>query len=290
MIINVDTLLHHPHIRHYQMLIEQALEEDAGQGDLTSIIFIDSAKTATFHIIAREAGILCGSIIAQAVCKTVSPAIEVVMHYQDGKAVNAGDIILSMSGYAQQLLVAERICLNFLSYLSGIATATAACVNAVHGTKAQILDTRKTLPAYRHLAKYAVRCGGGRNHRLHLGDGVMVKDNHIALCGSLADAVAQARMHTPMLTRIEVECDTFSQVEAALHAGADMIMLDNMNLEDMRRAVDFVAGRVALEASGNVTLERLPAIAATGVDYISLGSLTHSVKALDFGMDHTDNR
>jgi nicotinate-nucleotide pyrophosphorylase (carboxylating) len=277
--------LHHPEYSSYAALIERAFAEDVGHGDITTNSFIDAEATMNCKIVARQDCTLSGVQIARQLFHAKSPDIAVTLHKQDGERANKGDAIISIAGNARSVLIAERIALNFMSYLSGIATHTAACVAAVQGTHAQILDTRKTLPAYRDLAKYAVRCGGGRNHRMRLDDGVMLKDNHIAIAGNIVKAVKQVRAHVPALTKIEVECDTLAQVEQALAAHADVIMLDNMDCDTMKKAVLLVAGRVPLEASGNMTLDRLAEVAATGVNYISLGALTHSVKAVDFGLD-----
>ena len=272
-----------PH--HYLSLIEQGLKEDIGNGDITSLLFIAPDQQMRMAMVAREAMVVCAGEIASATFKTIDPALSIHILVPDGSYVKAGQQLITVSGNARSILAAERTALNFISYLSGIATATHACVQAVAGTRATILDTRKTLPGYRSLAKYAVRCGGGRNHRLRLDDGVMVKDNHIAIMGSLKDAIAHARAHVPALTKIEVECDTLSQVRDALIVGADVIMLDNMSVEQVREAVALVAGRVPLEASGGMHLSNIRAYAEAGVDYISLGSLTHSVKNADIGLD-----
>ncbi len=277
--------LHHPDYDTYAHLIDLALEEDIGRGDLTTNAFIDENATMQCAIVARQHCTICGVQIAEDVFYNLSDDVMVEIHMADGTRAKPKDAIITISGNAHDILMAERVALNFMSYLSGIATFTAACVDAVKGTNTQILDTRKTLPAYRDLAKYAVRCGGGKNHRMRLDDGVMLKDNHIAVAGNIQNAVVQARAHIPALTKIEVECDTLEQVNEAIAARADVIMLDNMDNATMREAVALVAGRIPLEASGNMTLARLPEVAATGVDFISLGALTHSVKAVDFGLD-----
>jgi nicotinate-nucleotide pyrophosphorylase (carboxylating) len=269
----------------YLTLIQQGLAEDVGRGDITSQIFIGADAQTRTAMVAREALVVCGTEIAWATFHAVDASLKVTVQTKDGQAATAGTALLTIEGNARAILAAERTALNLLSYLSGIATQTKRCVEAVAGTGVTILDTRKTLPAYRTLAKYAVRCGGGRNHRLRLDDGVMLKDNHIALAGNIAHAVAHARNAVPALTKIEVECDTLAQVLEAVEARADVIMLDNMNVEQVREAVALVAGRISLEASGGMTLQTIRAYAETGIDFISLGSLTHSVMNVDIGLD-----
>jgi nicotinate-nucleotide pyrophosphorylase (carboxylating) len=275
----------HPNIDSYLLLIRQGLREDIGYGDLTSNIFISSDAVATYVLNARQDLVLCGVEIAQATFLEQNNALQIELIANDGDFLQAGSSIMRISGVAWDLLAAERTALNFLQYLSGIATFTAKCVDELKGTGVQLLDTRKTLPAYRTLAKYAVRCGGGRNHRLRLDDGVMLKDNHIAIAGDLQTAISQARSNTPALTKIEVECDSLAQVEAALKAGAEVIMLDNMDIATIQQAVKLVAGKVPLEISGGVRFENLKEYAKTGVQFISMGALTHSVKSVDIGMD-----
>ena len=276
---------HHPNYERYVHLIDLAVKEDVGRGDVTTNAFIDERSDMTCSIVARQNCVISGARIARDVFHFISQDIAVQCHIKDGEHAVDRDVVLSLSGNARHILKAERIALNFMSYLSGIASLTAQCVDAVKHTSTHILDTRKTLPAYRDLAKYAVRCGGGKNHRMRLDDGVMLKDNHIAVAGNIQQAVMQARACVPALTKIEVECDTIEQVKEAITAQADVIMLDNMDNTTMREAVELVARRIPLEASGNMTLERLPEVAETGVDFISLGALTHSVKAVDFGLD-----
>ncbi len=276
----------HPSEAEYLPLIMQGLKEDIGLGDLTSNIFIADDAVATCEINARTPLVLCGAKIAKQTFLQHDATIQIEALHHDGAHLSQGETIMRISGNARALLTAERTALNFLQYLSGIASFTAQCVAELEGTGAELLDTRKTLPTYRSLAKYAVRCGGGRNHRLRLDDGVMLKDNHIAIAGDLVKAVLFAKMHTPALTKIEVECDTLEQVELALQAGADVIMLDNMDLEMVKAAVVHVAGRVPLEVSGGVGLHNLRQYALAGVQFISMGALTHSVKAADIGMDY----
>ncbi len=273
-----------PH--HYMSLITEGLREDIGYGDLTSTLFITSEQRMRVDMVARAPLVVCGIDIAKATFEAMDETLEVTLRISDGQPAERGQTLLQVQGNARAILSAERTALNFIGYLSGIATAASHCVHVLAGTKTQVLDTRKTLPAYRALAKYAVRCGGGHNHRIRLDDGVMLKDNHIALMGSVIDAVSHARAHIPVLTRIEVECDTLAQVEEALRAGVDIIMLDNMSVAQVREAVALVAGRVPLEASGGMTLSTIRAYAEAGVNYISLGSLTHSVMNADIGLDH----
>ncbi len=276
----------HPSESEYLPLIMQGLKEDIGMGDLTTNIFIADDAVATCEINARTPLVLCGAKIAKQTFLQHDATIQIEALHHDGAHLSQGETIMRLHGNARALLTAERTALNFLQYLSGIASFTAQCVAELEGTGAELLDTRKTLPTYRHLAKYAVRCGGGRNHRLRLDDGVMLKDNHIAIAGDLVKAVLFAKMHTPALTKIEVECDTLEQVKLALQAGADVIMLDNMDLEMVKAAVVHVAGRAPLEVSGGVGLHNLRQYALAGVQFISMGALTHSVKAADIGMDY----
>ncbi len=272
----------------YRPIIQAALLEDIGYGDITSNAFIAPDAQACCQIVAREAVCLSGSDIAAETFTFHDATLQVECHADDGAMLEGGDEVLTVSGNARAILAAERTALNMLSYLSGIATYTHHCVQRVAGTGVTLLDTRKTLPLYRDLAKYAVRCGGGHNHRMRLDDGVMVKDNHIAIAGGIKAALTQARRLVPALTKIEIECDTLEQVREAVSAGVDMIMLDNMDVSQVMEAVEYVAGRVPLEVSGGMTLETIEAYAKAGVTYISLGSLTHSVKAVDFGLDYQD--
>jgi nicotinate-nucleotide pyrophosphorylase (carboxylating) len=278
-------MLNPPASNSFLPLIRQGLTEDIGRGDITSQLFIAEGATMRAAIVARQSLVVSGLGVAEETFYEMDGRLAVSPLAADGQRVERGHVLLRVEGNAQSILAAERTALNFVGYMSGIATATSEAVAALKGTRTSVLDTRKTLPAYRALAKYAVRCGGGRNHRLRLDDGVMVKDNHIALMGSLSEAVRLARLHTPALTKIEVECDTVSQVQEALEAGVDMIMLDNMSVEEVRVAVHMVAGRVKLEASGGMNLSNIRAYAEAGVDFISLGSLTHTVRNADVGLD-----
>ncbi|MEL6422728.1 MAG: carboxylating nicotinate-nucleotide diphosphorylase [Pseudomonadota bacterium] len=266
-------------------IVRVALAEDVGFGDLTASVFVDPAETAAFALVARAELVVCGLDLAAEAFAALTSACRFERLVADGDACGAGDRLATVTGPVAALLTAERTALNFLQHLSGIATLTAQYVAEIEGTGCRLLDTRKTTPGVRAVEKYAVRCGGGHNHRLALDGGIMIKDNHIAVAGSIDAAVARARAAAPLLTRIEVECDTHAQVDAAVAAGADVIMLDNMALEDMRTAVARVAGRAVLEASGGVTLKTIRAIAETGVDAISVGRITQSAPAVDIGMD-----
>lgn len=270
-------------------VIEAALMEDIGERDITSGLTVPPDVTTDFVLRARQDLVACGVAIAMQVFEKADMRIQTEPQFAEGDVVKAGEVMLSGSGPAHAVLTAERVALNYLQYLCGIATETRKYVDAIAGCKAVILDTRKTLPQYRSMAKYAVKTGGGQNHRWGLHDGILIKDNHIALCGSLKEAVTKAKEGAPKGMRVEVECDTLEQAEEALAAGADMLLLDNMSTEQLRQAVAMVQGRAPLEASGNVNLQTVRAIAETGVDYISVGRLTHSVTACDIGLD-MDNR
>jgi quinolinate synthase len=265
-------------------LIELALAEDIGPGDVTSDSVLPGDLILDGRIIAKKAGVIAGLPVAGAVFRRVDPALRFTARLPDGARVRPGDVVAEVSGPARAMLAAERTALNFLQRLSGIATLTRAFVDAVAGSGATILDTRKTHPGYRVLEKYAVRMGGGQNHRMGLYDMVMIKDNHIDAAGSLSAAVERARAAHPDLP-IEVEVRSLDELRQALPLGVDRILLDNMDLEQMRAAVELVGGQTPLEASGGVTLENVAAIAATGVDYISVGALTHSAPALDLSME-----
>lgn len=240
---------------------------------------------ATFGMNAREDIVLAGLPIAERIFRRLDPDCRFEAEHADGDRIAAGTTFARISGNAQALLTAERVALNLVQRLSGIAGLTAAYVREIDGTGAQLVDTRKTTPGLRMFEKYAVTCGGGRNHRLGLDGGIMLKDNHIAVAGSISAAVARARAKAPLLTKIEVECDRLDQVAEALEAGADVIMLDNMSNDEMRAAVAQVAGRVPLECSGGVRLETIRAKAETGVDFISVGRITQSAACVDIGLD-----
>jgi nicotinate-nucleotide pyrophosphorylase (carboxylating) len=263
-------------------VIAAALAEDIGSGDITSRLLIPERTQARMQFVAREPMVVCGGFVPGAVYGALHADVRVETLLPEGHAVGAQSVIASATGPARALLTGERVALNLMQRLSGVATLTARYVQAVSGTKALILDTRKTMPGLRLLDKYAVRSGGGRNHRMRLDDMVLIKDNHIALCGGIAEAVAKARAGG---VPVVVECDTLEQVAQALAAKPDRILLDNMDNAMLRRAVDMAAGAVPLEASGGVSLDTVAAIAATGVDCISVGRLTHSAVAIDIGAD-----
>lgn len=272
-----------------QRAVELALAEDIGSGDVTTLATVPEGLEASANMVARESLVLAGVSLADAAFQKLSPAGKVSRKAEDGQQVAAGATILSISGHARTLLTAERVALNFVQRLSGIATLTAQFVQAIKGTRAQILDTRKTTPGWRRLDKYAVRCGGGRNLRIGLYDMVLIKDNHLAalsreVSDPIATAVKRARMKYPHL-KVEVEADTLEQVDQALNAGADFILLDNMNPVQLRLAVQKCKGRTQTEASGGITLASVRAVAESGVDFISVGALTHSARAVDIGLD-----
>ena len=265
-------------------IIDFALHEDIHTGDITTQALMLEKRSAVARLVAKEDFVLAGINVAERVFQRLNPGILFCAFSSDGARVTKGSVIATVQGDAADLLMGERVALNLLQRLSGIATVTSRFVEAVRGTKARIVDTRKTTPGLRELEKYAVRTGGGRNHRTGLYDGVLIKENHIAAAGGIAEAVGRARAYIPHTLKIEVETETLAQVEEALASGADIIMLDNMSLAEMRSAVALVAGRVPLEASGGVSLETVRAIAETGVDIISVGALTHSPRAMDISM------
>jgi nicotinate-nucleotide pyrophosphorylase (carboxylating) len=267
-------------------LVRAALAEDLGRaGDITSALTIAEDATAEARLMARRDGVLAGLGVAEMAFHLADPKLSFTARLADGTRLKPGDEIARIQGPVHGLLAGERVALNFLGHLSGVATATAALVDAVKGTKARITCTRKTLPGLRLLQKYAVRCGGGFNHRFGLDDAVLIKDNHIAAAGGIRPALERARAGLGHMAKIEIEVDTLAQLEEALALSADTILLDNMSLEDLRRAVALAKGRAVLEASGNVTLATVRAIAETGVDYISSGAITHSAPSLDLGLD-----
>lgn len=267
-----------------ERIIKQALEEDWGFGDLSSSLIPESLKVRAI-IYAKEAGVIAGLEIAKKTFAYVDENLIFTPLLQDGENVASGQEIAYVSGSAQKILLAERVMLNFLQHMSGIATKTAAFVKLTAGTKARIVDTRKTLPGLRILEKYAVKAGGGHNHRFGLFDAVMIKDNHIKALDGITKAVEEARRQNSHTVKIEVEVENLQQVKEALQAGPDIIMLDNMPLAMMEQAVKLIDGQAVVEASGNVTEETVAQIAAAGVDIISSGALTHSVKALDISLD-----
>ncbi len=272
-----------------QGIIDTALAEDTPRGDVTSRALLPDYLTGKAEVLVKEAGVLAGIGVAARVFLTVDPSLKVDILIPDGTPIKPGDIAASVSGGLAAILKAERTALNFLQRLSGIASLTAQYVAAVAGTKARIADTRKTTPGLRRLEKYAVRAGGGHNHRLHLGDAVLIKDNHLAALRAtglkLRDIIAKARRNAPEGITIEVEVTSAPEAAEAARAGADIVMLDNMPPDEMRRAVTLVAGKAKIEASGGITLDTVRAVAETGVDIISVGALTHSYKALDISLE-----
>jgi len=273
-------------------VVGRALAEDAPWGDLTSETLIPADARLSASLVAREPGVLSGIAIFSAAMKLTDSAIEVRPLLADGTRFEAGDALASVSGPARSVLRAERVALNFVQHMCGIATMTAQFVAAVAGTRARIVDTRKTTPGLRLLERYAVRCGGGHNHRYSLSDAVLAKDNHLAvLTGNgtrdLAEALREVRTKLPHTAHLEVEVDRPEQIAAMLDAGVDTIMLDNFSLNQMRAAVQQIGGRALVEASGSVKLDSVRAIAETGVDIISVGALTHSARGLDLGLDAT---
>jgi nicotinate-nucleotide pyrophosphorylase (carboxylating) len=269
--------------------VQLALAEDVGSGDVTTLATVPPTARARALMRAREPLVVAGLALAEAAFRELSPDVNSERAVEDGQHVAAGGVLLRLSGPARALLTAERVALNFVQRLSGIATLTARFVEAVGGTRAQILDTRKTTPGWRRLEKYAVACGGGRNHRFGLFDMVLIKDNHLAtlqgeLPNAVAAAVTRARALYPQL-KVEVEADTLAQAEQGAAAGADFILLDNMTPEQLRQAVQAIKGRCQTEASGGVTLASIRTIAESGVDFISVGALTHSARAVDIGLD-----
>ncbi len=266
------------------VLMGLALQEDVGNGDITTDNLIPAGEQRKAAMIAKTGGVIAGLEIAEMVFRHFDPDVSWSPEVSDGDRVSKGDIIVNFSGSYRALLTGERTALNFLQRLSGIATASAAFANAVLGTGTTILDTRKTLPGFRLLDKYAVKAGGASNHRIGLYDMVMVKDNHIAVAGGIANAVKTIREKAGPAIKVEVETTCLGEVQEAIDAGADIIMLDNMDLGTMKAAVELVNNRAKTEASGNMTLDRVREVALTGVDYISVGALTHSVKALDISM------
>ena len=265
------------------LTVRHALAEDMGSGDLTAAL-IPAANRLSARIISREKGIFCGQAYAEATFAALSPAIRITWQVAEGASIAPDQILCILEGPARAILSGERTALNFLQTLSGTATQVRAYVDALSGHKTRLLDTRKTIPGLRQAQKYAVRVGGGHNHRLGLYDGILIKENHIAACRGITAALTVAWQIAPALTRIEVEVENLTQLEESLSAGADMILLDNFSLEDLRHAVQRVAGRLPLEASGNMGLHNIAEVAATGVDFISVGSLTRHLRSLDLSL------
>lgn len=266
-------------------LIDAALAEDIGRGDLTSQLTVPEDRRATATIVAKQAGVLAGGPLIDRVFGVLGAGTAAIAHHvDDGSDFTPGTTLASLDGLAADLLAGERVTLNLLQHLSGIATLTRRYVEALRGTSARVIDTRKTTPGLRVLEKYAVRMGGGRNHRLGLDDGILIKDNHITAAGGVTAALRAARDGALHTARVQIECATLAQVEEALAGGADAILLDNMSVEQLRTAVGHIARRAVVEASGGITLENIRAVGETGVDVISVGALTHSAPAIDMSM------
>lgn len=275
-----------PHALLIEPLVKAALVEDLGRaGDITSDLVVPSDRRAEAKLVARKEGTIAGLVAAAAAFRAVDPALGIVIETPDGSRAKAGTLLASIEGRARSLLGAERVALNFVGHLSGIATATRALVDAVTGTKAKIVCTRKTTPGLRALEKYAVRCGGGFNHRFGLDDAVLIKDNHLAVAGGVKPAIERVREGLGHMAKIALEVDSLAQLEEALALGVDTILLDNMSLNDLKRAVALAHGKAVLEASGNITVTTVRAVAETGVDYISSGAITHSAPNLDIALD-----
>lgn len=268
----------------FDKIITMSLEEDAPNGDITTISTVSPDAVISGRFVAKADGIICGLEIIGRTFEICGGGFELETYFKDGEAVRKGDIIARVKGNAQTILTGERTALNLIQRASGIATLTAAAVAQIKGTSAKICDTRKTMPGLRVLDKYAVRAGGGSNHRFCLSDGILIKDNHIKAAGSITEAVTRAKAYAPHTIKVEVEVETIGELKEALAAKADIIMLDNMSNEMMRESVAIVAGKALTEASGNMGEKDLRAVAETGVDLISIGALTHSVKALDISL------
>ena len=271
-------------------IILKTLQEDAPFGDITTEVTVPKDAFASGVFRAKESGIICGIDIAERTFELVGGEVSLIKHKTDGDCIEKGDIIAEISGNAASILMGERTALNLMQRASGIATATRKAMDAVEGTQARITDTRKTMPGLRKLDKYAVRTAGAVNHRFSLSDGILIKDNHIAAAGGIAPAVRTAKRKAPHTLKIEVEVESIDELREALEAGADIIMLDNMSCGLMRESVKITAGRAVLEASGNMGERDLAEVAATGVDLISIGGLTHSVKALDISLKFDLNK
>jgi len=267
-------------------LVRAALLEDLGRaGDLTTDAIVPADATAQTRLVARQEGVLAGLDLARLTFRAMDPGIKFEVALRDGSELRPGAEIARINGNARAMLTAERVALNFLCHLSGVASATASIARAIEGYGARVTCTRKTMPGLRAVQKYAVRVGGGSNHRHGLDDAVLIKDNHIALAGGVATAVERARAGIGHMVKIELEVDTLEQLETALSLGVDVVLLDNMSLDDLRRAVAMARGRAITEASGRITPETAAAVAATGVDQIAVGWITHSAKVLDIGLD-----
>lgn len=261
-----------------------ALQEDIGTGDITTECCVPEGEQSQAVFRCKQSGVVCGLEVARQVFALLDSQVVFTATVAEGTPVQVGDVVATISGPSRSILSGERLALNLMQHMSGVATQTAALVEKVRGTKAVIVDTRKTTPGLRVLEKYAVRMGGGTNHRFNLADGVLIKDNHIVAAGGITNAVNNARKIVPHTLKIEVETTNFEEIQEALDAGADIIMLDNMSCEDMTKAVAMIAGQAKVEASGNMGSRDVAQVAATGVDLISVGSLTHSVEALDISL------
>lgn len=263
--------------------VQRALEEDVGEGDLTAALVL-SDQMASAHIVAREAAVVCGQPWVNAALRVLDPFVQPSWHVQEGQHCTAGQVVLTIQGRAQAMLSAERTVLNFLQLLSGVATKTATFVAAVEGTRTAIVDTRKTLPGLRLAQKYAVKTGGGVNHRMGLYDAILIKENHIAAAGGIAQVLAQVKVSSPLANFVQIEVETLPQLDEALACGASMLLLDNMDLPTLHEAVRRNAQRAVLEISGGVSLQTVRELAQTGVDRISIGALTKDVRAVDYSM------
>lgn len=266
-------------------IVRRALLEDIGAGDITTEATVPADKLATAVLLVKEEGVLCGQAVAQAVFRTYDPSLTYEVLVPEGSKVVAGTEVARITGNARSILTAERVALNFLQRMSGIASITRRLSDSIKYYHARLVETRKTTPGLRILEKYAVRVGGGLNHRYGLHDAILIKDNHIAVAGGVRQAIVAARKVASHTSRVEVEVDTLEQLQEALDGGADIILLDNMDPDTMRKAVEMTAGRATLEASGGITAANLEEVARTGVDIISMGALTHSVKSLDISLD-----
>lgn len=266
-------------------IVRLALVEDIGTGDVTTQFTVAPETAGAARMITKQAGVIAGLPVVTEVYRQVDSEVQVTPLVSEGDRVEAGTVLCHIEGRAQSLLTGERVALNFVQRLSGIATKTAQMVSLVAGTKARVVDTRKTTPGLRNLEKYAVRTGGGHNHRFGLYDAILIKDNHIQACGSITEAVHSAFAQAPHTMTVTVECDTLEQVNEAVQAGADIVLLDNMTLEQLSQAVSIIDGQAAAEASGGVNADTITEIAQTGVDVISVGALTHSATALDISLD-----
>ncbi len=273
----------------YEEIVERALKEDIGTGDLSTLIIPDD-HIGEARIYAKEDGIICGTFIAEMVFKKVDPRIQIELLVKDGDEIHSGMLIMRITGPLAGILQAERTALNFVQHLSGISSITRRLTDAVKDLGVKVVDTRKTMPGLRILQKYAVRIGGGNNHRFGLYDAVMLKDNHHAVFGSLQEAITKVKAKVGHMVKIEVECETLEQVKEALECGVDVIMLDNMSADDMRTAVALIDHKAIVEASGGINEKNIRAIAETGVDIISVGRLTHSVPAIDFSLVIDDTK